>query len=342
MTHYVPELDGIRAVSVLLVITAHMNTHFWDAAVGGLGVYVFFVLSGYLITALAIQEEAETGGLSFVGFYIRRTFRIFPLYYLVLAIYCVLIFGVGMSPERRPMMYENMRYYLTYFQEVPFFHGTLSTFGHSWSLGIEEKFYLFWPIVAFWALRRKRGLRLWIACGLALAAPFLGSLVAPYGSILAGCALALAFRDLKIRNAISCAGPAAAYFSFAALFLFQVLAMPRWSTNLSKFVYSIIVTWCLAFVLIVPTYINNVLRSRLLVFIGKISYGIYLIHHLCLNFAERVLPDRVIASYLLTVFISASLAYLLHITLEKPLIRIGRKLAVRHSNQPLAYARSAS
>jgi peptidoglycan/LPS O-acetylase OafA/YrhL len=332
MSHYVPELDGIRAISVLLVVTAHMHTDFWNAAVGGLGVYVFFVLSGYLITSLAIQEEAETGTLSFVGFYIRRTFRIFPLYYLVLAIYCILIFGSGMSPDRRPMMYENMRYYLTYFQEVPFFRGTLPTFGHSWSLGIEEKFYLFWPIIAFSVLRRKDSLRLWVACGLAMAAPFLGSFVAPYGSILAGCALAFTFRDMRLRNVISSAGPAAAYFSFTTLFLFQILAMPRWNSNLSKFVYSLVVTCGLAFVLVVPTYINRILRFGPLVFIGKISYGIYLIHHLCLNFAERVLHGRVIASYVLTVIISVILAYMLHIAVEKPLIRIGRKLAARHSN----------
>ncbi len=341
MSHYVPELDGIRAISVLLVITAHMNTHFWDAAVGGLGVYVFFVLSGYLITSLAIQEEAETGKLSFAGFYIRRTFRIFPLYYVVLALYCILIFGLGMSPDKRPLMLHNMGYYLTYFQEVPFFRGTLSTFGHSWSLGIEEKFYLFWPIIAFSVLRGTRQLRLWIACGLALVAPFLGSFVAPYGSILAGCALAFAFRDLRLRKVIAAAGPVIAYFTSAALLLFQVLVMPRWDSHVSKFVYSILVTCWLAFVLVVPTYVNRVLKSRPLVFIGKISYGIYLIHHLCLNFAERALHGRVIPSFVLTVLSSVLLAYVLHIAIEKPLIRIGRRLAARHANPSLAYAPTA-
>jgi peptidoglycan/LPS O-acetylase OafA/YrhL len=335
-SHYVPELDGIRAISVLLVITAHMNSDFWHPAVGGLGVYVFFVLSGYLITSLAIREEAETGTLSFVGFYLRRTFRIFPLYYLVLAVYCILIFGLGVSPERRVMMVHNMGYYLTYFQEVPFFRGTLPTFGHSWSLGIEEKFYLFWPIIAFWFLRGAPKVRLWVACGLALLAPFLGNFVAPYGSILAGCALAFAFRDLPLRKVLSSGGPAFAYLSFALLFLFQVLVMPRWDSNLSKFTYSVVVTCWLAFVLVVPTYINRVLRSAPLVFLGKISYGIYLVHHLCLNFAEKAMHGRVIASFVLTVITSVIFAYALHITVEKPLIRLGRKLASRHSNPPLA------
>ena len=234
MTHYIPELDGIRAIAVLLVVTAHMHTNFWDITAGGLGVYVFFVLSGYLITSLALKEEAETGALSFTAFYIRRIFRIFPLYYLVLAVYCVLIFGLGMSPERRPQMLANMPYYLTYFQEVPFFRGTLGTFGHSWSLGIEEKFYLLWPIVAFSIFRGKNTLRLWLACGLAVLAAFSSVFIAPYASILAGCALAIAFRNVQVRSIVERAGSTGAYIGFSILFLFQFLVMPHWNSKLRQ------------------------------------------------------------------------------------------------------------
>jgi peptidoglycan/LPS O-acetylase OafA/YrhL len=327
MTNYIPELDGIRAIAVLLVVTAHMHTHFWDVVSGGLGVYIFFVLSGYLITSLALKEEAETGRLSFTAFYIRRIFRIFPLYYLVLAVYCVLIFGVGMSPEKRPQMSANMPYYLTYFQEVPFFRGTLGTFGHSWSLGIEEKFYLLWPVVAFSIFRSRDKLRWWLACGLALLAVFSGVFVAPYASILAGCALAFAFRNVQVRSAIERAGSTGAYICFAILFLVQLLVMPHWDSNLSKFLYSSVVAFNLAFVLLVRTSANGVLMSRPLVFIGKVSYGIYLVHHLVLNFAEKAMHQRVMLSYLLTVILSIVVAYVLHIAIEKPLIRTGRSLS---------------
>ena len=91
-----------------------------------------------------------------------------------------------------------------------------------------------------------------VAKGASLAAPFLGSLVAPYGSILAACALAFVQRHAgTLLPKQACRGLIP---SFAALFLFQVLAMPRWNTNLSKFTYSVVVTCCLAFVLLVPTY----------------------------------------------------------------------------------------
>jgi peptidoglycan/LPS O-acetylase OafA/YrhL len=330
MTHYIPELDGVRAIAVLLVVTAHMHTHFWDVTAGGLGVYVFFVLSGYLITSLALREEAETGSLSFTAFYIRRIFRIFPLYYLVLAVYCVLIFGLGVSPERRPQMSANMPYYLTYFQEVPFFRGNLGIFGHSWSLGIEEKFYLLWPVVAFSIFRGKDKMRFWLACGLALLATFSGVFVAPYAAILAGCALAFALRNVQVRSAIERAGSTAAYICFSILFVFQVFVMSHWDGgNASKSLYSGVVACNLAFVLLVPTLANRILMWRPLVFIGKVSYGVYLVHHLILNFAEKVVHQSVILSYLLTVFLSIVVAYVFHISIEKPLIRTGRNLSSR-------------
>jgi peptidoglycan/LPS O-acetylase OafA/YrhL len=332
---YVPELDGIRAIAVLLVITAHMHTRFWDLTGGWLGVYIFFVLSGYLITALSLREESDTGALSIPGFYLRRIFRIFPLYYLVLAIYCVLIFGFGVSPEKRPLMSANMPYYLLYFQEVPFFRGRLSTFGQSWSLGIEEKFYLLWPLVGFLILRQKHDLRLWITCGLALIPPLLGKAITPYASILVGCALALALEKVRVRKAITSAGHAGAWICLAMLLAVHFFVMPRWGgTNFSKVIYSVAVASCLAFVLQVRTPINSMLRTSPLVFIGKVSYGIYLVHLLVLNVAEPVVHGRIIPALLLATILSIAVAYVLHVLIEKPMIRVGRRLASQYTHRP--------
>ena len=78
---YIPELDGLRAISVLLVISAHMKDRWaWNWLDGAQGVAVFFVLSGYLITMLALREEAREGFVSLKAFYIRRICRILPLY----------------------------------------------------------------------------------------------------------------------------------------------------------------------------------------------------------------------------------------------------------------------
>ena len=331
MSRYIPELDGLRAIAVLLVVTGHMNTDFWRFAFGGLGVFIFFVLSGYLITSLALREEKETGALSFAGFYIRRTFRIFPLYYIVLAVYCMLIFGLGVQPQRRPLMSANMPYYLTYLQEIPFFRGRLLTFGHSWSLGIEEKFYLLWPLVAFLILRRRHNWRLPGACILAVAATFSADCIAPYASILIGCALALALEKDWARKLIKGAGAAGAYVSATALILVHTLLIPHWDDKFGHLVYSVLVAVSLAFVLLVRTPINRGLGWAPLVFVGKVSYGVYLIHHLCVNVGEAVMHHRIIPSWLVTIILSIGIAYLLHISVERPLIRIGRKLAAKYS-----------
>src|SRR5262245_54772713 len=100
---YLPELDGLRAISVLLVVSVHLHDFesVWKWLAGWQGVTVFFVLSGYLITTLALREEGQTGALSLGAFYVRRSLRIFPLYFLTLAAYCILIFGLGLNPEKR-------------------------------------------------------------------------------------------------------------------------------------------------------------------------------------------------------------------------------------------------
>ena len=159
-----PELDGLRAISVLLVVSVHLHDFetVWKWLAGWQGVTVFFVLSGYLITTLSLREERAARGAAFVAgraFYARRSLRIFPLYYLTLAAYCGLIFGLGLNPEKRFLLSGAMPYYLLYFQEVPFFYGLTGESGivqhanipfyQSWSLGIEEKFYLVWPVLAF-------------------------------------------------------------------------------------------------------------------------------------------------------------------------------------------------
>lgn len=175
---YIPEVDGLRAIAVLLVVTVHMHDKLWQPLNGALGVVIFFVLSGYLITMLALREEKNRGRLDFGAFYTRRSFRIFPAYYLVLGAYAVLILGLKISPEKAAGFVHNLPYYLFYCQEIPYFHFHSSAFlfYQSWSLGIEEKFYLVWPLLAFGILpvvRRLRGLiTAAIVLGLALAPAF--------------------------------------------------------------------------------------------------------------------------------------------------------------------------
>ena len=192
---YFPALDGVRAVAVLLVISVHLGDNilhgYWNWLSGSGGVAIFFVLSGYLITMLALREEEDRGGLCLKAFYVRRTFRIFPLYYYIIGISALLISTAG-SEAGRAAFYGALPYYLAYMGE----YAPTAQLYHSWSLGIEEKFYLVWPLLAFVLLRARPAARLWIALCIALAAP-----LAPgvrdwihwydYSRIAMGCAAAL-------------------------------------------------------------------------------------------------------------------------------------------------------
>ena len=151
---YFAELDGLRAISVLMVVSVHLKyPQVWNLS-GHLGVRIFFILSGFLITTLALREEARRGYLSVGGFMIRRSFRIFPLYYLTLLLYLVVLLLTG-RPEQKEAIVGVLPAFAFYYPEVPYFYEwfPVRPFDHAWSLGIEEKFYLVWPIVMFVLLR---------------------------------------------------------------------------------------------------------------------------------------------------------------------------------------------
>lgn len=136
----IPSLHGIRAVAVLGVIFGHVHTRF---AVGGnYGVIAFFVLSGFLITHLLVKENQRHGTVSLRRFYIRRALRIFPAYYVFVVLYIVLHHFYG-TPVSWPDMIACLTYTKNYW--IAIFHPSNLQIGHTWSLAVEEQFYLLWP-----------------------------------------------------------------------------------------------------------------------------------------------------------------------------------------------------
>jgi peptidoglycan/LPS O-acetylase OafA/YrhL len=362
---YIPELDGLRGLSVLLVISHHMHDRkLWHWAGGWLGVSVFFVLSGYLITMLALREEKQRGAVSLKAFYVRRSCRIFPLYYVTLALYCVLILGVGMMPEKRVPLVNALPYYLLYMQEVPAFFGVQDAqgivqkenvpFSHSWSLGIEEKFYLVWPLLAFVLWRGLTGRRqvgalvLLLLFGLIPLPVFnLGDLATalhPYTRILVGCLLAVLIEERGWFERLRFLGNGLVAIGALSIFLFLHFLLPQIGeasmlTYLVDTVYNLSVGVFLASVLMGEGWLQRVLRWGPIVFIGKYSYGIYLLHVFALNIAEKIVekiipPDsgRVVVgvpSFVLACVLSVAAAYLAGLLIEKPCIEWGRRWSKR-------------
>jgi peptidoglycan/LPS O-acetylase OafA/YrhL len=153
-TIYFPGLNGLRAIAAIAVVISHVTLNlkefglnpdilgcFQDGLLlAGYGVSIFFVLSGFLITYL-LQAEKEIHEIDVKKFYLRRILRIWPLYYLYLTIAVISIVVL-----RYDLNIKSLMLYLFYAANVPFILGTTLPFlSHYWSLGVEEQFYLFWP-----------------------------------------------------------------------------------------------------------------------------------------------------------------------------------------------------
>lgn len=143
---YVPSLNGLRAISIGIVILFHAgfrNLGFANIPGGQFGVNIFFIVSGFLITLLLIEEEKASNTISLKKFYLRRVFRIFPAYYFLLLVYYLLqLAGV--------FHFSGLAWLtaITYSRDIPFPKSADNwQMGHLWSLSVEEHFYLLWPVI---------------------------------------------------------------------------------------------------------------------------------------------------------------------------------------------------
>ncbi|MFU0781710.1 MAG: hypothetical protein ACFWT2_01110 [Thermoanaerobacterium thermosaccharolyticum] len=149
---YMAGLDGLRAIAVLAVIGYHLNLNFMQG--GFLGVSIFFVLSGYLITNIISAEWERSGKVDLKNFWIRRMRRLFPaLFIMVVLVVCyVTLFDPGRLASIKGDAITSILYINNWwliFHKVSYFakFGPPSTFGNLWSLAVEGQFYLIWPLV---------------------------------------------------------------------------------------------------------------------------------------------------------------------------------------------------
>jgi peptidoglycan/LPS O-acetylase OafA/YrhL len=157
---YLPSLDGIRAIAVLAVMIYHSAVPWLPG--GFLGVDVFFVLSGFLITSLLLQEVERTGGIDFKRFYLRRIRRLVPAFLAVILVTALLIllFAQDGAAKYREDVLASMLYvnnWWNIFGDQSYFEaiGRPPMLQHLWSLAVEEQFYLIWPAVLLFTFRRR-------------------------------------------------------------------------------------------------------------------------------------------------------------------------------------------
>jgi peptidoglycan/LPS O-acetylase OafA/YrhL len=316
MNNRATELDSLRGIAVSLVIafhvfkraayfTKHETLYFISdlAGVGWMGVDIFFVLSGFLITSILLKTRDEPG--YFKNFYARRALRIFPLYFVFITL--VLLLMPLLDPSFTPQIPRAFPYLLLYQQNWMGLLGDIQLtpfLAATWSLAIEEQFYLIWPAVVFFARRdtlvkisigviilsiavRISGLFLWDDTA-ELARFFYYNTFTRFEQLVFGALLAIAFtepiwKDRLRRAALPLFLVSLGAFVALCAILFPGLIPYYSNIPLTLTAYTLIASFSAALICILltspqDTLIRRLFRNPLTAFLGKYSYAMYLLH----------------------------------------------------------------
>ena len=327
---YEPALDGLRAVAVAAVLVLHAGFFLMPrlnalAPGGWIGVDIFFVLSGFLITRLLADEMRRSGGISLRRFYIRRVLRLFPAYAVLLL--ADLIFSIWVVHDRD--IYKATLVSLAYIMNWSRAFGWFpqATLGHTWSLSMEEQFYILWPAL-FILLHRRRPL-IWLLAALAATVIWRNVLVA-HGAgaerayngfdshadtLLIGCALALARPGERLLRL-------ARRFVLIPIVGLIVLTQYWYARPLVQTIGFSLCGLATAWIILAalqPGWLKQVLSARPLTHTGRISYGLYLWHFPLFMFAPRYLHGPALLLMIPIAYLAAALSYAV---IEKPFLRL--------------------
>jgi peptidoglycan/LPS O-acetylase OafA/YrhL len=323
---YFPALDGLRAICILLVIFNHTHCHYPPFIYGWVGVDIFFVLSGFLITTLLLRERESYGSLSLKGFYTRRAFRILPVYFAVLAGYLVLI-PLLRDWKRWEEMKLALPYLLTFTQEFrPAAAGNI--YNQTWSLGYEEKFYLMWPLLVLigFPFRTRRIAVLVAAASLILLLPPTGA--RSYGGLFLGALFGILLDKSSGKLIQSSVAKVPAALALAAVIATYLLVGHEPSLIL---LFSLATSFFTAALVTHQGFVRRLLEHPVMVLFGKRSYAMYLVHIVLLDgievAARRIHLDLWYVVVPMAYLASFAAAMALFYVIERPAIAHGRELS---------------
>lgn len=346
----IPSLDGLRAISILMVIVAHSNNDFsrWIRMparsyifLAHTGVAVFFVISGFLITNLLLKESEATGGISLKRFYLRRAFRIFPPFYTYLGI-IFLLAAVGVFHTPLTAFFFAGSYTLNYYFGPG---GGFVGIQHIWSLCMEEQFYLLWPAALLFVGRRRAT---YLAVVLIVLSPF--SRLATYlllapahramvqrmlhsgiDTIMFGCLSAILWKSERFHRTVlpwlnswigSCAMAGCVFFLLVLDPALDYRFYGGYDLMIGMTLEGFTISLVMLYVVIRPeTLPGLLLNTPIMRHIGIISYSLYLWQNVIIGTADRYFPWD-----LLAIFVCAELSYWV---VERPALRLRDQLQKR-------------
>lgn len=299
---YTPALDGLRAIAILMVMAHHAGVPF--TAGGQVGVTLFFVLSGFLITALLIKEHEEQSRINLKHFYLRRCLRLAPALVMMLAAYlayCAVIRPAGYE-WWQPALYSAL--YISNYVSALGHADAMGPLVHTWSLSVEEQFYITWPVLLAFALHRNIpkqtilngviGLilavsiwRVWLSYvpmeDAAKAYRTYMSFDTRADSLLIGCLTALALSWQRVPTVLTRTRILNSLAALSAAILCVCLVRYGWTSlwmeRAGYLLSSISAALMILFVYSnPPRWFTGLLERKYVVAVGMISYGLYLWH----------------------------------------------------------------
>jgi peptidoglycan/LPS O-acetylase OafA/YrhL len=335
-------LNGIRAISALVVVVAHISISLkWfnlqklvPSDLAGFGVTIFFTLSGFLITYLLLKEKETYQTISISKFYIRRILRIWPIYFL----YIILVLLITHPIYNQTALFQ----YLFFVPNIPYVFGNeINNLEHYWSLGVEEQFYLFWPLVFLFSkkIERSLGIILCIYLGLKLYLNiYFGSYSLPYSFIyvtrfscmaIGGIGAFLYYK--KNKNIILFCNK---YIEFFIWIVFGLVAFNRFH------IFSVIdhelisiLTCGLIFIQISNKGVIS-LDNKVFNYLGKISFGMYVYHPLIIYLLSLILCNleisnilKYIVIYVLVILFTIAIAHISYYYFEKYFLNLKNKFS---------------
>ena len=358
---YLPSIDSLRALAVLAVIIYHVDVNYLPG--GFLGVDLFFVLSGYLISSLIIKEYRKTGSLNLYNFYIRRARRLLPAVYFMITIGLVVMVLFNEVLLRKSHLdaifgyiYSSNWWYI--FHKLDYFDsfGAQSPFKHLWSLAIEEQFYMIFPLLFLLINRKKKSKDgtyklnknfLYVVLGLILVSLIAHILLFDINnisriyfgtdtrafSLLVGVVGAILYPMEKLHAKVT-PQQNIMYSVISLVSIATLITVMIYTSEYNTWLYrgGFLLVAIIGLIVIISSGKQHTLMSRLLsfkpvVFIGKISYSLYLWHFpiLVLTTPVSEIGNPNIIFVILRIILTFALATASYVFVETPIRKLGFK-----------------